>query len=375
MEFIVSAIPFNSDDIIKIESMLQAADPLVVAPSNIRNRYDVRQFVFNDARRDASLHVQVDNNVVSTATSLANGQSISQRESEAKVERSTAALLAFFIIGGFELEPNIALYEQAWRSTHEHSTNQLKLFRVADRVHPQSYIDIALDRADRIETATIEAAVRLVGNAALSSRQIDFRQVLQNWKVSYHALLRVIEIERSAESPRMKALSLIEWMAEEHFFSPIPTAMALMFLSPGRPGSLIKSPRSENGEKVGASLQNAAWDCVYIKQWVDRARQSSSKDIWFFSSMDGRARSLARTVCGSAEDSRHEMRRRLLGEYWSAADASAIWTRYEELVDMVSRSPERESQIAQRLSRIDEAIRQIEHRLNLPQARLTTCIG
>lgn len=371
MEFIGVEFRFSANDLKMIEAMLRAADPLVAAPSNIKDLYDIREFVINHERKEASLHAQVDNNILSTATLLASGCSISTKESEARAERTTAAVLAYFNFGGFQLEPNIALYEQAWRSTHEHSLDQLKKFRIADHVHPQHYIDIALGRVDRLEIDAIETARSLIGETANDSRQADFRTVLQNWRVSYCALLKLVEIERGNGSARSKTLSLIDWMADAHFFSLVPTAMAMMFLSPDRPGGLIKRYLSEDSERVSAGLQNAAWDCVYIKQWVDRAGRSKPNEIWFFSSLDYLARLLAKSIMGGADDSDEELRHRILGAYWPVADAQAIWAHYVDQQAKVEPSPEREALVWERLASLNKSIRQIEHRLNLPAARLT----
>lgn len=356
--------PNTPEDIASIRTMLEFVDPLVRPPSNIHNLYDLAEII---SRNAGSLNVLVDNNIVSTAAKFAAGEPISTSEGGASAERTTAALLAFLSLGNFQLEPNVALHEQAWRTTHNHAIDVLERFRIADNVDSAACVDIGLGRADRIGDTELSRVRSVLAGRGRASTQGDFRSVLQNWRVSYRSLLKLIEIERTSATAQSKATAFLDWMANEHFFALVPTVLGLIYLAPDRPGGLIKNSASADPSRVSAGLQNASWDCVYIKQWAIRVKASVGGELWFFASMDTLARLLSRFLFPQSGESSDEAILRVLGLYWRQPRAASLLVQH--YAQFRGRQP-RPDVVAERMANLDAGIRQTEALLGLPPARL-----
>ncbi len=62
------------------------------------------------AFKSTKFHVLIDNNIATRAIALAQGYDLRESEGQREVYKLSAAVMAFFILGGFSIEPNMAVY-------------------------------------------------------------------------------------------------------------------------------------------------------------------------------------------------------------------------------------------------------------------------
>lgn len=149
-----------------------------------------------------------------------------------------------------------------------------------------------------------------------SARQPDFAAETRTWLAAYYALLKVVSLDRQNASAVEKAAAFLTWSRTDAFFSATATTFALIYLSPRRPPKMIKRVNSPNAAHVKEGLQNAAWDLLYLKHWLQQVSQSASNAIWFLFSNDQVLKRLARVLVEPDGDVRGQTLLQILDEYW-----------------------------------------------------------
>lgn len=361
-------LPISPEDFSDLESLVRSADPFLIQPSTISDKYDLSEYVHAAAFQDVSLYALLDNNILTRAVAFANGEKLSNESESRKVDQLAAAVMAFFLLSDFLLEPNIALYEKAWRKSHQHAASELKSFRIADHIHPQHYVNLALGRNENIPKDAINEAKCSAASKLDVVKEANFKKVLNHWKTSYLFLLKVTELWRSTGTDLKKAKALIDWMKDDAFFSAVSSVFGILLLSPSRPGRMLKGIGSKNATKLQSGLQNAAWDCVYVKHWVNQASRSTSDIIWFLCSNDKVLKQVgAALLHRQGEDSGAKVTLQL-EEAWGKKKGGELYAHYRMQTESMNHaSPARKQLVSQRVDNIDGMISHLENKLGLNQ--------
>ena len=365
-------LPISPDDFTALESLVSSANPFLIQPSTITDKYNLTEYVHSATFQDVSLYALLDNNIFTRVAAFSRGVKLSTEQESRKVDQLAAAVMVFFLLGDFWLEPNIALYEKAWRSSHEHAKSELDGFRVAGHIHPQHNTDLALGRIEHITSQALEDAKI---NSAISAEKnigtvnaANFEKILTHWKTSYLFLLKVTELWRTTNDDLNKAKALIDWMKNDAFYSAVSAVFGMLLLSPSSPAKMIKGIGSSNKGKLHSGLQNAAWDCVYVKHWVNRARLSASNTIWFLCSNDKALKQVADTLLHrQGEDMSYKVIQHM-EETWGAKKGKLLYEYYNEQTQTTNHSShERRQLVKHRMDNIDNMISELETILQLKQ--------
>jgi len=230
--------------------------------------------------------------------------------------------MAFLITAEVLAEPNISLYELAESDDASDGQADLVSFRVADHLHPQAYLEVALGRAPGIHPEVIEKARALVDSR--DPPIVDLEMPLRHWRRHRCALTQIAFLERSSLDGREKFERLIEWSVSPGFFDGVAIAFgARLFGRANPPGRLLKSVRSKNVEKCLSGVRNAAWDLTYISHWSKQSVEDEEQRIWILCTNDRVLRSLARVAVG--EDGQASA---LFRENWRPNEAAALEREY-----------------------------------------------
>jgi len=359
-------LEFGADDFPPIVDLVRRADPFVASPSTIEDPYNLREYIVATTGGTASLWALLDNNILTRACALAEGQSAIRSDPNDRSYRIVAAIMCFFILGGFDLEPSVAIYEKSARSDHQKALDALKAFRIADHIHPQSYSDVALGRSDLVPACEIERARTFADAIRTSQGETDFTRTIQPWQVQYLALLNAKLLQTTHTNPLTCALSFLDWVENESFSSITGSLFALAFLSPNRPTRMIKDVSKPDSEKVLAGVRNAAWDLTYVSAWGRKARRATPRELSFLCSNDKIVKAMARPIFVTDGQDADEELSLFLQKYWpkdAAAKLLAAMNNHQTRI--TSNTDQRRKLVEARYREMSAAIERAESALRL----------
>ena len=344
--------------------MVRRAAPFVISPSTIRDPYDLKEYIVASAAETCKLYALLDNNILTRACAIADGKAAEVGAANTESLRLTASIMCFFILGGFYLEPSLAIYEKAAKANHSAGLHALKLFRVADHIHPQKYADLALGKIQEISETDLRAAVELSHENNLRNSESDFTRQLEPWRVQYLALLQAASIWRNKDSSLGAAISYIQWMEIESFFNVTGAIFALAFFGPNGPSRMIKVNSETPPNQLIDSVKNAAWDMTYVSQWAKKATKARRNEITFLCSNDKIVKAMARPILIPTNSDQDLELAKFLRQYWSNSDTNKIVSELNRATKVVKSSPiERRSEVKLRYNRIQADISRLEDAL------------
>jgi hypothetical protein len=162
MKIVVCTPQFSLEDMKLVEKIIRANDIFVLVPSNIPDRYDLRNYITARQFQERKLKALVDNNLLTRAIALARGKEVPHEEEQAKGYILAAATMAYLMAADFLIEPSMSLYEKASKSGHASAVEELYYFRVADNTHIAEWINIALEKQRHIAPDELEIAKKRV---------------------------------------------------------------------------------------------------------------------------------------------------------------------------------------------------------------------
>jgi hypothetical protein len=109
-------------------------------PSTISDPYSFSTYIEASILKANKFSVLIDNNIATRAISLTQGNKLNESKSQKESYKIVSATMAYFILGGFAIEPNIAIYEKASKSSHLCALAKLKAIRIADNITPQQFV-------------------------------------------------------------------------------------------------------------------------------------------------------------------------------------------------------------------------------------------
>lgn len=194
--------------------------------------------------------------------------------------------MAFLQCANVIIEPNIALYEYASTNSSLAANEELKLFRIADNIHPKIYADIALNREDilRVKNNIIKSQVK----------KYNFEDELRFWNFNYTIILKLALIELETMEQHLKMATFMRWMFEEFYFGAPATLFANYYFANK---AKMKGLKSCEEKRVFATLKNMTWDLTFLTQWLKAVeKQKETNTIWLLCSLDKTLMKLARCL-------------------------------------------------------------------------------
>jgi hypothetical protein len=350
-------IPLTPDDVPKLEALLRSKDPFVTSTIDTKDPYSLINYIQHSIYSNLDLAAILDRNLVSRVASLAAGRHVDHLHPTANTDRVAAACMAFLITADVMAEPNISLYELAETVAACDGKEDLLSFRIADHLHPQSYLEVALGRAPGIHPDLIEEARTLVESRDRPS--VELEMPLQHWRRHRCALTQIALLERSSLEGRAVFERLIEWSVSPGFFDGVAIAFAAkLFGRSNLRGKLLKSVQSTNVEKCLDGIRNAAWDLTYISHWAKQSIKDEGRRIWILCSNDRVLRSIARFAVGKEGHTSL-----LFRENWRSKEASVLEQQYIDAWRRAQDSDERLASMQARMDDIDDLTKSIEEQI------------
>ncbi len=360
MEITYTNPHFDVNDIPSIEKIVRDNDPFVLSPSSIDDRYDLRGYIYASQNLKRELRAILDNNILTRVISLAEGKPVPQEENQAEAYILSSAVMAFLIIGGFEIEQRISIHEKRFSSNPPQAERELHISRVADNIRVKEWIDIALGRKKEIFKNEINSSKTRISSVNYENAEKSFPKVIRPWKINYYFVLKAAEIWKSSSNSMYNACKFIRWIEKECFFAAVPLVFAMVFFSPNRYSEMIKGINSQSEQKTIHGLQNAAWDLTYIRMWSSFYQTSNLNRLWLLCSNDLALRSIAKMQFEDSEQSGNPVLEQLQ-EYWPKSDAQKIFDVYEQaLANVANEKDKRQQRVKDITESIDKFITDLE---------------
>ena len=360
MEFIYTNPNFDVNDINPIMEIVRHNDPFVLSPSTIDDRYDIMGYIHAAQNSGVELRAMLDNNILTRVISLASGNSVPKEEHQANAYLLSSAVMAFLIIGRFEIEQRISIHEKRFSSSRSQAERELHISRVADNICVKEWIDIALGRKKEISRDEIDDSETRVANVNYENAEKSFSQIITPWKINYYFVMKATEIWKSSSDNVDNACKFIHWMEREWFFAAVPSVFVMVLFSPNRYSKMIKGIDSPTKEKLINGLQNAAWDLTYIRMWSSFYQTSNLNRLWLLCTNDTALHSIAKKQFEVSEQSKNIVLEQLQ-EYWSAYDAQKIFDVYEQaLANVTNDKDKRQQKVKEGTESIDNFITDLE---------------
>ncbi len=334
-----------------IQSILNEVKPFITSPSTLTDPYEILSYLRAQSDEGVFVGAMIDLNVFTTLVKLGNDQDIQGHDND----KIACALMYFFILSGIPVEPNIALYERAQKSSHQQALDELEFFRKADNVEPDIYAEIALG-----QRSNLRDAIRIPRPTIVNEVPDDeFSKKLNHWKLNYLYLMKVAEIERTnGLSGQEKIKAFIQWMQKEMLLNNVVTHFVSMYFSPSRESGMLKGIGSDNPVKLKDGIQNAAWDLTYLRTWQNNYRSNEPHDVWLFSTRDKALHKLANHFFIKELDA-------LFTPYWDEEKATDLCKFYKTIADQVHASKDRESRSQMVFNNLDSFIAEYEQKIGL----------
>jgi len=312
-----------------VEDILERADVFALAsfePLAQVSLYSHRGYLDHHRSGGAPVRALLDRNLLSPLIRAGRGQVLPCDDSSVTL---AAALMAFTAAAGIELEPSLALYEVAGKTSHEAAREELALFRIAEATCPFSFENIALGRMDRVAPSIVADASTRARNDAIPDG--EFARSLVEWKRHRLALSKLAVLMRSTTGlPGM--MELLRWSEDDAYFDGLVLVLATVVLSDRRDNRVLKGVFSNDPQKRLDGVDNAAWDLTYVsqlKKWID-----ASPELWLLCTADKPLRHLARVALGLEGGGAEIVKR-----YWRAKGDAELLLREHERASAAAERP------------------------------------
>lgn len=277
-----------------------------------------------------------DRNLVTRWITLIQNKS---QEKNIKIDhqyRLAAAIIAFAQCSNILIEPNIALYEFAMTAGNNEANKELKLFRIADNIHPQNWTDLALGRSNMLVYESPQLPDEYL------NQKVDFTMPLKSWRRNYVLVLKIAELELKGDVPKNNIFKIIKWMYEDFLFGARALELANYYFTPGMPRKkLLKNLRSSDRQKALKGIKNATWDLTLLSEWFNRIEENRHNNIIsLLCSFDKKMRELALISITSSQDKldKSEIYFQHFKMFWQEDTARKISIMYEDYIENLNHS-------------------------------------
>jgi len=219
---------------------------------------------------------------------------------------------------------------------NEEANKELKLFRIADNIHPQDWADFALGHSD-IFVPKLPKLSNIDFN-----QKVNFMMPLRSWRNNYILVLKIAELELKNSNPDHNIIEFIEWMYKEFLFGANALMLANYYFARGNPRKkLLKNLRSTDRKKALKGIKNATWDLTLLTEWFNSIEsQQRTQKISLLCSLDKKLLELASLITDMSESNSNisEVYCEHFKKFWKEVTANKISTIYEKYMENLSHS-------------------------------------
>ncbi|MCV6638410.1 hypothetical protein [Candidatus Albibeggiatoa sp. nov. NOAA] len=211
----------------------------------------------------------LDRNVVSYLISLT-------ARHEVKSElRYTAALQAFLNIAEIQSDPGLAYHEYMDSSGIEKADKELALFRAADNVNANYYVDLALGNI----TSIPKVAINTFSNGELFDKAKQQPPKLKYFEANKLCVKKALILKSCGYTDYQVMLELVDWVKDEYLFTAPAFHFLSIYFSSKRISNMLKSHSL-------AGVDNAAWDLCLVQELISRNKNDPTHVRWLLSTFD-----------------------------------------------------------------------------------------
>ncbi len=342
-------IPLTPEDVSRLECLLTETNPFVTSAIDTAYPYRLTDYLNHSINSGIPVYALFDRNLMSRVVQLARGQHVDHSATSSSTDRVASACMAFLITAKVQIEPNISLYELVESQKNSNAKEELTGFWIADHIHPQAYLEVALCRAPGIHPDLIDKAKSTVESRLEAPAEINFAMPLRHWRRHRCILTKIVHLERSDLSGEEKLHKLIAWSVNPGYFDAIALSFAILLFGRNTLGKMLKFARSNNLERCFSGIRNAAWDLTYISHWASEACKSEDERIWIFCTNDRVCAELAKASVGNENDIES-----LFKNNWNRSEAVRLHDHYRKSYNTAQSSANRAAELKERFENIDE---------------------
>ncbi|HBC3421577.1 TPA: hypothetical protein KD882_004344 [Vibrio parahaemolyticus] len=231
--------------------------------------YKLEHYLLNNEQKVSYL---LDRNIVSYLIDLVKGIELELGFERSRCHRITAGLQAFFITADITSEPGLSYHEYIENSSIEQADKELSLFRSADNLDRNIYLDIALSRTHSVpfESVTSFSSGELLG--------LEPEQRLRAFEFSIVVIKKGLSIRSRCDNDYEAMKQLLEWMFEDYVVCTPALYFMAIYFSGQRVPKMLKSSSIR-------SVRNAAWDLALLQHWMSLFSKDQEQ-VWLLASMD-----------------------------------------------------------------------------------------
>ena len=260
------------EDFLIVEEML-FRNRLIIDPADTVSDHPCR--LINYTTTDIKFNCLLDRNIVSYLITLAKGKIVTSNKGD-ECYKLTAALQAFFNAAEIMSEPGIAYHEYMESSGIKKADYELSIFRAADNLDANIYLDIATGVRSSIQNHEIKPhdAGELI-NAVIPAK-------LRHFETNIVFLKKALTLKSKGNTDYHVMLELIDWMHKYYLFSAPAFHFLSIYFSSKRISNMLKSSSIEG-------IRNATWDLCLIQQLITRTNQEQENNTnirWLLSTFD-----------------------------------------------------------------------------------------
>lgn len=175
--------------------------------------------------------------------------------------------------GNILSETGYSYHEYIERNGLDKADDELALFRSADNLNPNIYLDLFLKQRDSIghnELPLFKTGELIDGHLPERLTLVERNAVIIKKAISLAHSKRM--------SPYQTMLELMDWIYDEYMFSAPSFHFLSVYFSSWKISKMLKS----HGHK---DLRNAIWDISFIQLLLKYCREDNDS-VWLFSSFD-----------------------------------------------------------------------------------------
>jgi hypothetical protein len=257
----------------------------------------------------------LDRNVLNDVVSLASTATSDFAVPLSARARFGAAVMAYLLCCNILVDPGLAVYE--WPSD---ALDKLTLFRRADEADAAVYVDIALERADRLAPADLPPP-------KIQPTPETVRGNVSGREEHHLAVLKIAELERAPLTGEERIWNFLDWTFNNYIFLPAAISLAIQQFAPRRSKPILRRVSIADRQRALSAVNNAVWDLTVAMHWAERAtKQLEEKKFWVLCSRDAALKALAKNLhfSGDAGQTQEGAIRQMCGDLWGPKDGSRL---------------------------------------------------